>query len=105
MLSYKLREAMGIRRKTQEELASEAGVSQPHISRILSGEREPTIDIVVRLAYALDVSVDWLCGLPLADEGALAPDEGELLAAYRAIRGEPARAIALKFVKELGTLE
>ena len=49
MLSYRLREAMGIRRKTQEELAAEAGVSQPHISRILSGEREPTIDIVVWL--------------------------------------------------------
>jgi transcriptional regulator with XRE-family HTH domain len=104
MLSYRLREAMDIRRKTQERLAAETGVSQSHISRIVNGEREPTVDIAVRLAYALDVSLDWLCGLPPAPDSPLEPDEGELLASYRAITTESARAIALNLVREMGGL-
>lgn len=104
MLSYRLREAMDIRKKTQEKLASETNVSQSHISRIINGEREPTVDIAMRLAYALDVSLDWLCGMPPAQDAPLAPDEGELLASYRAIEGEAARAVALNLVREMSGL-
>jgi len=105
MLSYKLREAMEIRKKTQEKLAAETNVSQSHISRIINGEREPTVDIAMRLAYALDVSLDWLCGMPPAPDDPLTPDEGELLASYRAIEGEPARAIALNLVRGVSGLK
>jgi len=105
MLSYRLREAMDIRKKTQEKLAAETNVSQSHISRILNGEREPTVDIAMRLAYALDVSLDWLCGMPPAPDAMLAPDEGELLDSYRAIEGKAARTIALNVIREMGGLK
>lgn len=35
---------------TATELAEAAGVSQPHISRISSGERQPSLPLAVKLA-------------------------------------------------------
>ena len=56
----------GRRRKknwTQEDLAREAGVPQSVISRIERGERKnPSIDVVRRLAEALGVTIDYLAG-------------------------------------------
>lgn len=81
----RLRQAIEIRcmpRSTLEELA---GVTQAHISMLLSGRREPGLDVAARLACALNVSLDWLCDLPERQAGALPPDEDELLVLYRAM--------------------
>jgi hypothetical protein len=50
---------------------------------ILAGKREPSVSIATCLALALDVSLDWLCGLPRRNAAELAPDEETLLSAYR----------------------
>lgn len=50
-----LREARQRRRMTMEELADRAGVHRTYIGLLERGERQPTIDVAVRLADALNV--------------------------------------------------
>ena len=48
---------------TQKQLAEKAGVPQETISRLETGKhRGPHIDVAVRLAKALKVSLDYLAG-------------------------------------------
>ena len=98
MFSYRLREALALRQLTQEELSERTRVSQSHISRISTGEREPTIDIAVRLAYALEVPLAWLCGVEERAPDALSPDETELLRLYRGMDAS-FRDVALKVMR------
>jgi transcriptional regulator with XRE-family HTH domain len=54
-----LRKAKGI---TQTELAHSSGVSQRVVAMYETTVKNPTADIVLRLARALDLSVDQLMG-------------------------------------------
>ena len=45
---------------TQEQLAFEAGVKRAYISEIESGKRNPSLDVVERLANALEVGPEEL---------------------------------------------
>ena len=45
---------------SQEELGERIGVSRKHLSKIEVGERAPTLDLVILIANALDVSADDL---------------------------------------------
>jgi len=47
---------------TQEELAEKADISRVMISRYESGSVMPTVDVLVSLADALNVSTDYLLG-------------------------------------------
>ena len=47
---------------TQRELAEKINVTEVTISRYLSGERSPRIDIVNKIAEFFKVSVDYLLG-------------------------------------------
>ena len=47
---------------TQKELANRAGITEASMSKYLSGERVPRIDVIVNLANALDVTTDELIG-------------------------------------------
>ena len=47
---------------TQTELAKRIGTTNVTISRYISGERKPRIEIVVEIAKAFGVSVDYLLG-------------------------------------------
>lgn len=47
---------------TQTELASKIGITNVTISRYLSGERKPRIEIVTKLAEVLGTTVDYLLG-------------------------------------------
>lgn len=100
MLIERLIGAMELRGMTQKQLALKAHVSGGHISRILSAEKEPGVKIAAQLAAALDVSLDWLCGLPERTPGALAPDEDELLKLYQELPAHGKRA-ALGSIKSL----
>lgn len=101
----RLRQAMEARELTQGQLEIAAAVSQGHISMILNEKRIPAIDIAMRLALALGVSIDWLCGLPVRDPGALSHDETMLLESYRAIPDERGRQLALDYVHLASTIE
>ena len=47
---------------TQRKLSELIGVSEVTISRYLNGSRNPKADIIIDIANALDVSVDYLLG-------------------------------------------
>ena len=53
----RLREAKGW---SQQQLAEAAGLSQPYVSKVESGAREPSLVVVQALARALGVKVDEL---------------------------------------------
>lgn len=48
------------RRLTQQCLAETAEISTPYLSQIENGLREPSVDVLKRLAAALDVDIDDL---------------------------------------------
>ena len=58
-----LRETMKSRGVSQKWLADMAATTESTISRYLKGGNQPEISIVARIAKALGVSVDYLCGL------------------------------------------
>ncbi len=45
---------------TQEVFADMVGISREHLSLIERGKREPAVDVLVRIANALEVSTDDL---------------------------------------------
>ena len=45
---------------TQEQLAFEAGVKRAYLSEVENGQRNVSLDVVEKLAKALDVSPDVL---------------------------------------------
>ena len=49
---------------TQIELASKIGTTNVTISRYMSGERSPRIEIVAEIAKVFNVSIDYLLGVP-----------------------------------------
>ncbi len=46
------------KKMTQEELSIRAGISRPNISRFESGNYNPSLEMMVRMAAALDMSLD-----------------------------------------------
>ena len=61
--SFILRELLTSRGISQKWLADEADTTEATISRYMSGKNQPEISIVVNIAKALNVSMDFLCGL------------------------------------------
>jgi len=63
-----LREARGI---LQQELADIVGVSSLTISRYENGQREPKLDIMVKLADYFEVSLAYILGInsKIAEDG------------------------------------
>jgi transcriptional regulator with XRE-family HTH domain len=58
VLGDRLRELRGAR--TQEDVADEALVAREYLSKVESGHRNPSLDVLARLARALDVSLEDL---------------------------------------------
>jgi transcriptional regulator with XRE-family HTH domain len=61
-LGDRLRAAREARRLTLDQLSASTGVSKPHLSRLESGERQPSVGILVELAAALGTRVGALLG-------------------------------------------
>jgi len=60
--SKRLRRARNYRKLTQDQLEELSGVSRCQISLYERSDRLPTLQSAVKLADALDVSLDWLAG-------------------------------------------
>lgn len=58
MLSDNIKRLMNINNITSKKLAEIVNVSQTHISYILNNKREPSIELLGRIADALGVSID-----------------------------------------------
>jgi transcriptional regulator with XRE-family HTH domain len=59
-----------MRSLTQAELGKRAGIAAASISHFETGQRAPSLESLVRLADALDVSVDVLLGRAAVDASA-----------------------------------
>lgn len=46
------------KKMTQEELSIRSGISRPNISRFESGNYNPSLEMMVRIAAALDMNLD-----------------------------------------------
>lgn len=68
-LQERIRAVMDEKGMNQKQLAIKANITEASISKYLSGERSPRTDVVVKIAKALDTSVNYL----LDDDPA--PDE------------------------------
>lgn len=58
--NFKLKELRTIKGISQQELADMLGIRQEQISRYESGVQEPTLDKLVKLAQALELTLDEL---------------------------------------------
>lgn len=64
----RLLEVMAARRYINADVVELTGLGSGHVSMLLTGQREPSLAIAVRVARALSLSLDWLCDLPAATE-------------------------------------
>lgn len=65
-LARNLRGLRDTRGLTQQQLAERAGIPRPTLATLESGSANPTLQVVVRVASALNVSVEELIGPPRA---------------------------------------
>lgn len=79
----KLKEFRTKRSLTQQQVADHIGCSAVVYSRYENGIRQPSIDVLLRLAELFGVTVDALLGRPEARNGTLTDYEIDLLAAAR----------------------
>ena len=61
--SYRLTVLLDENNMTQTQLAKKIGTSNVTICRYLTGERTPRIDVLTKIAYVFNVSLDYLLGL------------------------------------------
>lgn len=78
---------------TQEELAAMLHVSRSQISRIMSGSRNPSCDVLIKLCYELEITIEELyIAMRRAEEAGITSgmcDEDVVFTEVRAIeRGE-----------------
>ena len=97
--SDRLREVRELRKLSQNDLAELMGTAQTQIYRYESGGVQPTSEMLVKIAQALNVTSDYLLGLEeVLSESNLSADELEVLTAIRQHRPMQAMGlIAAKF--------
>src|SRR3954471_9271288 len=62
MLAANLRRLRERRKLTQQDLAERSGVPRPTLAHLESGEANPTLSVMVRVAEALGTSIEELIG-------------------------------------------
>lgn len=60
LLKEKIAQLMKEQKLNQKQLAEKALITEASMSKYLSGERTPRIDVIVKLARALNTSVNYL---------------------------------------------
>ena len=63
MFKEKIKELMNSRNVSQRELANAINITESAMSRYISGERKPRVDILTKLARYFDVSIEELIGV------------------------------------------
>ena len=70
-LPERLRENRKMRGLTQAELGAKAGIAAASVSHFETGQRAPSLESLVRLADALELSTDALLGRGVENPGVL----------------------------------
>ena len=68
---------------TQKQVADSIGCSTVVYSRYETGDRQPSIDVLIKLAEQFDITVDQLIGNKQSDTEQLSEFETSLLSAFR----------------------
>ena len=80
-LGARIRRARTTRNMSQLELAEVCGISVPYVSDVERGKKCFSVDILLRIAQALQVSADWLLRLDIPQtDYAYHAEAAELLA-------------------------
>lgn len=62
-LAERIQHAMKVRGMSQADLARATGIATSNIAYIVTGKtKDPRLDSVIKIAKALDVSLDYLAG-------------------------------------------
>lgn len=96
MSSNRIRELRKSRKLTIEQLATAAGISQPHLSRLESHKRMLLVPVAERIAAALGTTAAEVLGFEGDGEPPPAPGPGfgADVAAYAGQSGDPLSALA-----------
>ena len=98
LLGARIREIRKRRRLSQEKLAERAGISAQYISNIERGRENPTLDLLLRLADSLRVSLGDMCDFESLE------DRRKVRAAIQQMlrTGDPERLrVAFKVLKDV----
>jgi transcriptional regulator with XRE-family HTH domain len=79
MFTVRLKEMRTERGLTQKELAKQAGMAIASYSGYELGEKNPPLPSAIRLAQALNVSLDWLCGYAASTEAEGLESRGDVV--------------------------
>ena len=79
----RLREIRRNRGLTQREISEQIGCSVGAYSKYETGSRDPSIIVLTRLADYYHVSVDYLIGRDILEQGSLTKHEEDVLYALR----------------------
>ena len=89
----RLRQARQKRGMTLEELAVETGISKSTLSRLESGQRRPSLELLLPVVAALSVPFDEIVRSPRVDDPRVTPratrSDGRTLTRLSASKGEP----------------
>ena len=96
-----LKEIRAAKRLTQKNVADYIGSSPVVYSRYETGNREPSIDMLIRIADCFEVAIDDIVGRSKPDESELTSYEKDLLTAARNA-DERARQDALSMLSAHG---
>ena len=83
IMHLRLKEIRLKRGLTQKEVADVIGCSAGAYSKYEVGDREPSLDVLDKLADYYDVSVDYLIGRAVTSSSALSNKEMQLIEKYR----------------------
>lgn len=68
LLGKRIREIRKNQAISQEQLAERAGISAQYVSNIERGKENPTLDLLLRLADALKVSLGQMCDFETVED-------------------------------------
>ncbi|MEO9387137.1 helix-turn-helix domain-containing protein [Chromobacterium phragmitis] len=114
MIGFRIKEARTKRKRSQQWLAAEVGVTQASACSWEQGKTDPTTENLSRIALALRISYDWLATgrgnpelsyVPVqleATEPQLSSDQKELLELYQSLT-KSRRETLLLFLKAFAT--
>lgn len=71
------------RNMTQKDVADQLGCSSNIYSRYETGERQPSIEVLIHLSQIFEKSIDYLVGNHTEVDFSISKEEHELLMAYR----------------------
>lgn len=63
IFSRRLRQCRQAQHKSQKEIAVYLRISERAYQHYEAGTREPNLDMLVKISYCFNVSLDYLCGI------------------------------------------